>query len=153
VFGQIAPGAVSAPGSGLSFRVISSFSPAQLAGTGLTETEVAYRAIARILAGGGNVVSVSTSGAEAGSATQLAVSDPSMVSGAEQDGDDFGLVKVTVDRQPIAGVDVIATLGTASLKPLTAATTTTTGSSGPGTSAPAASTPPTAADTTERRGG
>jgi hypothetical protein len=156
VFGQIAPGAVSAPGSGLSFRVISSFSPDQLAGTGLSNTEVAYRAIARILAGGGNVVSVSTSGAEAGSATQLAVSDASMVSGVEQDGDEFGLVKVIVDPQPIAGVDVIATLGTAALEPLaaaTATTTTTTGSSGPSTS-PSSSPPAgTATRTTERRGG
>ena len=42
VFGQIAPGTVSAPGSGLSFRVVSAFSDDQLAATGLTNTEVAY---------------------------------------------------------------------------------------------------------------
>ncbi len=37
VFGQIAPGAVSAPGAGLSFRVVSAFSDDQLAATGLDQ--------------------------------------------------------------------------------------------------------------------
>jgi hypothetical protein len=126
VFGQVAPGAVSAPGSGLSFRVVSSFSDDQLAGTGLTNSDVAHRAIARILAAGGNVVSVATSGGAPGSATVLAVSDATMVAGAQQDEAEFGPVDVIVDEQPIAGVDIVATLGTGALRSLAAPVTTTT---------------------------
>lgn len=126
VFGQIAPGAVSAPGSGLSFRVVSSFSDDQLAGTGLTNSDLAHRAIARILAAGGNVVSVATSGKAPGSATVLAVADATMVAGATQDEAEFGPVDVIVDEHPIAGVDIVATLGTAALQPLATAATTTT---------------------------
>jgi hypothetical protein len=142
VFGQIAPGAVSAPGSGLSFRVVSAFSDEQLAAVGLTNTDVAHRAIARILAAGGNVVSVATAGGAPGSATVLAVSDATMVAGAEQDEAEFGTARVVVDEQPIAGVDVVATLGTDALRSLaaSAATTTTT-------------TPATTAATTGSNGG
>jgi hypothetical protein len=135
VFGQIAPGAVSAPGSGLSFRVVSSLTDEQLAGTGLTNTDVAYRAIARILAAGGNVVSVATSGGSPGSATVLAVSDATVVGGAQQDEAAFGTVEVVVDDQPIAGVDVVATIGTDALRSLVAATATTTTT--PATTTPA----------------
>jgi hypothetical protein len=143
VFGQIAPRAVSAPGSGLSFRVVSSFSKDQLAGTGLTNTELAYRAIGKILAGGGNVVSVATSGGAPGAPTVLAVSDRSLTTGAEQTKDDFGNVQTKVDDQPIAGVDVTATLGTDALRLLAAVpATTTTAPATPGSSAPAATSSP-----------
>ncbi len=129
VFGQIAPVAVSAPGSGLSFRIVSAFSDAQLAGTGLTNTDAAYRAITTILAVGGNVVSVATTGEAPGAATALAVSDAEIVDGAKQVQDSLGAVKVTVAEQPIAGVDVVATLGTDFLKVAVkgGGTTTTTG--------------------------
>jgi hypothetical protein len=130
VFGQIAPGAVSAPGSGLSFRVISAFTDDQLAGAGLTNTEVAYQAIATILAIGGNVVSVSTSGSPPSTSSDLAVSDGSLVSAAEQAKAAFGSSVVSVDSLPIAGVDVVANLGTGFLEQLASGaappTTTTT---------------------------
>ncbi len=130
VFGQIAPAAVSAPGSGLTFRIVSSYTADQLAGTGLTSTEVAYQAIATVLSIGGNVVSVSTTGSPAPASTGLEVSDGSLVSAAEQAKTAFGSSVVSVDQSPIAGVDVDATLGTGYLKQLasgaTAPTTTTT---------------------------
>ena len=129
VFGQIAPGAVSAPGSGLTFRVVSAFTEDQLAGTGLTNTEVAYQAIATILAIGGNVVSVSTSGSPPRASSDLAVSDASVVSAAEGAKSSFGTSVVSVDPSPIAGVDVVANLGTGFLEQLatgdTPLTTTT----------------------------
>jgi len=115
VFGQIAPGAVSAPGSGLSFRVVSAFSDDQLADTGLSNTDVAYRTIATILSIGGNVVSVATGGATPGGATTLAVSDATLISGAEVVKSSLGQVEVTVDEHPIAGVDVVAVIGTDAL--------------------------------------
>jgi hypothetical protein len=144
VFGQVAPGAGSAPGSGVSFRVVSSFTHEQLADTGLTNSDVAYRAIARILAAGGNVASVATSGGKPGAATRLAVSDATMVAGAERDEAEFGNVDVVVDEQPIAGVDVVATLGTDALRSLAAPDATTTTTTAPG----ATSTPATTTGTT-----
>ena len=134
VFGQIAPGAVSAPGSGLSFRVVSAFSDDQLAGTGLTNTDVAYRTIATILSIGGNVVSVATAGASPADATTLAVSEVAMKAGAEAVKSSLGPVEVKVDEQSIAGVDVVAVIGTDALPTIATAP-------GPGT-APA-STPET----------
>ncbi len=136
VFGQIAPGAVSAPGSGLSFRVVSAFSDDQLADTGLTNTEVAYRAIATILSIGGNVVSVATDGATPGAATTLAVSDATMTDGAKAVQSALGTVEVTVDEHPIAGVDVVAVIGTDALPTLGTAP-------GPGTTTTASTTAPT----------
>ena len=136
MFGQIAPGAVSAPGTGLSFRVISAFSDDQLADTGLTNTEVAYRTIATILSIGGNVVSVATSGATPGAATTLAVSDATMIGGAATVKSSLGTVEVTVDEQPIAGVDVVAVIGTDALAALGTAPT------------PTGSTPATTTETT-----
>jgi hypothetical protein len=118
VFGQIAPGAVSAPGAGLTFRVVSAFTADQLSGTGLSNTEVAYEAIASVLSMGGNVVSVSTSGNPPRTSSDLAVSDASLVSAVEQAKTTFGTSVVTVDELPIAGVDVVATLGTDYLKQL-----------------------------------
>jgi hypothetical protein len=115
VFGQIAPGAVSAPGSGLSFRVVSAFSDDQLAGTGLSNTDVAYRTIAIILSNGGNVVSVATNGATPDGPTTLAVSDMTLAAGAEAVKASLGPVEVTLDEHPIAGVDVVAVLGTDAL--------------------------------------
>ena len=43
VFGQIAPGKVAAPNPALTFRVESPFTDEQLAATGLTNDDVAYR--------------------------------------------------------------------------------------------------------------
>ena len=136
VFGQIAPGAVSAPGSGLSFRVVSAFSDDQLAETGLTNTEVAYRTIATILSIGGNVISVATDGASPGAATTLAVSDVTMTDGAKAVQSSLGTVEVTVDEQPIAGVDVVAIIGTDALPTLDTAP-------GPGTTTAATTAPTT----------
>jgi hypothetical protein len=133
VFGQIAPGAVSAPGSGLTFRVVSAFTAGQLAGTGLTNTEVAYQAISTILNIGGNVVSVSTSGSPPGASTDLAVSDAALMSAAEQAKTSFGTSVVSVDPVPIAGVDVVATLGTSYLQQLASGTPPTTTSATTGT--------------------
>jgi hypothetical protein len=147
VFGQIAPAAVSAPGSGLTFRVVSAFSADQLAGTDLTNTEVAYQAIQTILSMGGNVVSVSTSGSPPRESTDLAVSDASVVNAADQAKPAFATSVVSVDPRPIAGVDVVAALGTSYLKllargtpppvPTTTTATATTAPSGTATTAPA----------------
>jgi hypothetical protein len=98
--------------------VVSAFSDDQLADTGLTNTEVAYRAIATILSIGGNVVSVATDGATPGAATLLAVSDVTMTDGAKAVQSSLGTVEVTVDEHPITGVDVVATIGTDALPTL-----------------------------------
>jgi hypothetical protein len=136
VFGQIAPGAVSAPGTGLSFRVVSAFTDAQLAGTGLSNTDVAYRTIATLLSIGANVVSVATTGATPGAATALVVSDPTMMDGARAVKSSLGNVDVTVDEHPIAGVDVVAVVGTDALAAL-------------GTAPTGVTTPETTTDTTD----
>jgi hypothetical protein len=145
VFGQIAPGSVSAPGSGLTFRVVSAFSADQLAGTHLTNTEVAYQAIRTILSMGGNVVSVSTSGSPPRDSSDLAVADASVVSAADQAKPAFATSVVSIDPRPIAGVDVVAALGTSYLQqlangtppPVPTTTTATTAPSGTATTAPA----------------
>ena len=89
--------------------------------------------IATILAIGGNVVSVATDGATPGAATTLAVSDATMTDGAKAVQSSLGTVEVTVDEQPIAGVDVVAVIGTDALPTLGTAP-------GPGTTTTAATT-------------
>ena len=116
--------------------MVSAFSDDQLADTGLTNTEVAYRTIATILSIGGNVVSVATDGATPGAATTLAVSDATMTDGAEAVQSSLGTVEVTVDEQPIAGVDVVAVIGTDALPTLGTAP-------GPGTTTAAPTAPTT----------
>ena len=144
VFAQIAPGAVSAPGAGLSFRIVSAFTDDQLAGSGMSNTEVAYRAIQAILASGGNVVSVATVGEAPDGPSVLEVADATMIEGAAQIEGLIGPVTTAVAEQPIAGVDVVATLGTDAIPALAGdATATTTTSSPASTSSMPPETEPT----------
>lgn len=150
VFGQIAPGAVAAPSAGLSFRVVAAFSDEQLAASGLTNTELAYKAISSLQFIGANVRSVSTT------------PDPSIVEQAtvievahETLGDDdesaevlFGDVTIRVAERPIAGIDAVAILGGAYLDLLQSGQapspeTIDTGAAGPDATDPGATMPPT----------
>lgn len=153
VFGQIAPGSVAAPNPGFTFRVVSAFSDGQLAASGLTNTEVAYRAIASLVFVGANVRSVSTAAdadAPVGEASTIEVTDESLVASIENAELLFGAVDVTLAERPITGVDAVVTLGEAYLELLqsgapTTTTPTTSPSTVPETSVPATSSP----DTTE----
>jgi hypothetical protein len=73
------------------------------------------------------VVSVDTAAGEAEAATVIEVSDESLAAAARTLGDVFGSVEVRVADPRIAGVDVVATLGTDYLDRLdTAAAAATT---------------------------
>ncbi len=78
VFGQIAPGRVSAPNPGLSFRVVAEFSDAQLGDRGWTNADIAYRAVSQLLFLRGNVISVDTTPGSAPGETVIAVADTGM---------------------------------------------------------------------------
>lgn len=112
VFGQIAPAAVAAPSAGLTFRVVSTFSDEQLAGTGYTNAAAAYAAINKLVYVGANVVSVSTDGDAPGAATTIRISDRTMESGTANADVLFGPLQVSLDERPIVGVDAVLVLGT-----------------------------------------
>ncbi len=114
VFGQIAPGRVSAPSSSLSFRVVASFSAAQLGDRGWTNAEVAYRAISQLQFLRSNVLSVDTTPAQAPTATQLELNDATLnMSGVRAVFGDVVLVEPTTR---LVGVDAILILGTEYLR-------------------------------------
>ena len=126
IFGHIAPSKVAAPNPGYNFRLVSSFSDDQLGGDA-TRLDVAYTATEALLGANANVVSVDTSAGEAEAATVIEVSDESLAAAARTLGDVFGSVEVRVADPRIAGVDVVATLGTDYLDRLdTAAAAATT---------------------------
>ncbi len=115
VFGQIAPGRVAAPNPALSVRIESTFSDEQLADVGLTNTDVAYRAISQILFVGGNVLSVDTTATpddEAGSSTVVDVADETLVAGTEGASLLFGDLDVQLADTRIVGIDAVIRLGT-----------------------------------------
>ena len=110
VFGQIAPGRVSAPNSSLSFQVVASFSPAQLADTGWTNAEIAYRAINQLLFLRGNVLSVDTTPGDAPTETRLELNDATLnTSGVREV---FGRLVVEEPATRLVGIDAVLILGT-----------------------------------------
>ena len=126
IFGHIAPSKVAAPNPGYNFRVVSSYSDDQLAGA-TTRLDVAYTATEALLGVDANVISVDTSAGEAATPTVIEVSDESLAAAAATLSEVFGPVEVRIADRRIAGVDVVATLGTEYLNRLdmTAAVATT----------------------------
>jgi len=110
VFGQITPGRVSAPNNALSFRVVASFSAAQLGDRGWTNAEVAYRAVNQVLFLRGNVISVDTTAAEAPRRTRLELSDATLNTRGVREV--FGDVVLDEPAARLVGVDGILVLGT-----------------------------------------
>lgn len=109
IFGQLAPGKVSAPNPSISVRLIAGFSGDQLAERGWTNAEIAYRAVSQILFLRGNVISVDTTTDTAPPTTRVDVSQPGInTSGAEQV---FGALDVGPGDTRIVGVDAVITLG------------------------------------------
>ena len=114
VFGQIAPGRVSAPNPGLSFRVVAEFSDAQLGDRGWSNADIAYRAVSQLLFLRGNVISVDTTPGSAPGETVVAVADTGMnTAGAEEV---FGNVEVVEADQLIVGIDAVLRLGESYLR-------------------------------------
>ena len=126
---------MAAPNPGYNFRLVSRFGDDQLPGEA-TRLDVAYTATKALLDAGANVISVDTTERAAQPKTVIEVSDESLVPAARTLEDVFGPVEVRVGDTRIAGVDVVAELGTDYLARLDAngatATTTpaTTGSTG-----------------------
>lgn len=110
VFGQIAPGRVSAPNSSLSFRVIASYSPAQLGDRGWSNAEVAYRAINQLLFLRGNVLSVDATPTEAPAETRLELNDATL--DANDVREVFGRLVLEPPTTRLVGVDAVLVLGT-----------------------------------------
>ena len=126
IFGHIAPSKVAAPNPGYNFRVVSPFADDQLGGAA-TRLDVAYTATEALLGAGANVISVDTSAGEADTATLIEVSDENLVAAAQTLAEVFGPIDVRVADTRIAGIDVVATLGTEYLNRLdTAAAETET---------------------------
>ena len=111
ILGHVAPSKVAAPNPGYNFRVVSPFSDEQLADAA-TRLDVAYTATEALLGIDANVISVDTSPGEAENVTVIEVSDENLVAAARSLADVFGPVEVRVADSRIAGVDVVATLGT-----------------------------------------
>jgi CBS domain-containing protein len=134
MFGHIAPGKVAAPNPGYNFRLVSRFGDDQLPGD-VTRLDVAYTATEALLDAGANVISVDTSERAAEPKTVIEVSDENLVPAARTLEDVFGPVEVRVADTQIAGIDVVAELGTDYLATLDASPATAT--TGPATTAPA----------------
>ncbi len=114
VFGQIAPGKVSAPNPSISVRIVAPFSDAQLDEYGWTNAEVAYRAVSQILFLRGNVLSVDTTPDSAPATTRVELSQAGInTSGAEQV---FGELDVVEGESRIVGVDAVIYLGESYLR-------------------------------------
>jgi LytR_cpsA_psr family len=132
IFGHIAPSKVAAPNPGYNFRVVSPFADDQLGGAA-TRLDVAYTATAALLGADANVISVDTSAGEADTMTMIDVNDENLVAAAQTLAEVFGPVEVRVADTRIAGIDVVATLGTEYLNRLDAAaaeTETSVGTTG-----------------------
>jgi hypothetical protein len=111
VFGQIAPGRVSAPNPALSFRLEVPYSDADLEESGLTRDEIAYRVISQLLYIHGNVVSVDTTSGDVPVTTTIGAADESLVTGANRTHTFLGDVDVQVADARIVGVDAVIRLG------------------------------------------
>lgn len=121
VFGEIAPGLVSAPNESLSFQLIARFTDDQVvaAGEGSTTASLMHDLITELLFAQGNVVSVQTSPAAEGAAqvTRLEVADKDFIDAVEAVAPVlFGEVEVVESTRLVEGVDVVAVLGTAFLE-------------------------------------
>ena len=125
IFGHIAPSKVAAPNPGYNFRIVSPFSDEQLA-DGVSRLDVAYTATDAVLGSDANVVSVDTSSGEAGAATVIEVGDENLIQAANTLSEVFGPVEVRIADPRIAGVDVVATLGTEYLSRLDSVAATAT---------------------------
>ena len=110
VFGQIAPGKMSAPNPALTFRVESPFDDA--AAGGGSPADVVYEAVSQLLFVRGNVLSVNTTPGTVPAVTQVEVSDDSLLAEVRGLEGLFGPVEVSVAEEPIAGVDAVVRLGT-----------------------------------------
>ena len=130
IFGHIAPSKVAAPNPGYNFRVVSPFSDDQLADAA-TRLDVAYTATEALLGVDANVISVDTSAGEADTVTVIEVSDDNLVAAAGTLAEVFGPVEVRIADSRIAGIDVVATLGTDYLDRLDTAAASTATSVGP----------------------
>jgi hypothetical protein len=111
VFGQIAPGNVAAPNPALSFRLESPFDDADLEASGLTNDELAYRAISRLLFVRGNVLSVDTTPGDVPAKTTIEVADESLVAAVRNTRNYLGPIDVRVAEARIVGVDAVIRLG------------------------------------------
>jgi len=111
VFGQIAPSKVAAPNPALTFRVESPFDDADLEGSGLTNDELAYRAISRLIFVRGNVLSVDTTPGDVPAKTTIEVADESLVAGVRNTRNYLGPIDVRVAEVRIVGVDAVVRLG------------------------------------------
>jgi LytR_cpsA_psr family len=111
VFGQIAPGKVAAPNPALTFRLESPFDDADLEGSGLTNDELAYRTISRLLFVRGNVLSVDTTPGDVAAKTMIEVADESLVAGVRNARNYLGPIDVRVAEVRIVGVDAVIRLG------------------------------------------
>lgn len=134
IFGHIAPGKVAAPNPGYNFRLVSRFGNDQLPGDA-TRLDVAYTATKALLDAGANVISVDTSEHAAQPKTVIEVSDENLIAAAQTLEDVFGPIDVRVGDTRIAGVDVVAELGTDYLARLDA--NAATGTTSPATTGPA----------------
>ena len=114
VFGQVAPGKMSAPGPALSFRIESPFDEVAV-GEGGSTAQVAYDAIAQVLFVGGNVLSVSTAAGPVPEVTQVEVSDESLLSEVQGLEGLLGDVEISLAEERIAGIDAVIRLGTSYL--------------------------------------
>lgn len=111
VFGHVAPGRMSAPNPGYNFQVRSRYDDGQLP-DGFVRNDIAYAATKALLGMDANVIAVDTSTDSADAVTLVEVTDESLMASAERLSDVFGPVEVRVVDRPIAGVDVVITLGT-----------------------------------------
>jgi hypothetical protein len=124
VFAQIAPGRLGAPNPSLTFRIEATFSDDELAELGLTNADIAYDVIERLLFVNANVVSVSTEAADGGAPdlTQVEVADAAVVQTIEDSYPVvFGELEVVTPTTRIAGVDAVVVLGDSYLDLLDAA--------------------------------
>jgi hypothetical protein len=119
LFGQIAPGRVSAPNPSIAVRLVVPFSDEQLGDRGWTNADVAYRAASQVLFLRGNVISVDTTADEAPATTRVEVIQPGIsTAGAEAV---FGELDVVEADERIVGVDAVLHLGETYLEFLDAA--------------------------------
>jgi hypothetical protein len=114
VFGQVAPGKMSAPSPALTFRIESPFDEVAV-GEGGSTAQVAYDAIAQVLFVGGNVLSVSTTAGPVPEVTQVQVSDEGLLSEVEGLDGLLGDVEISVAEERVAGIDAVIRLGTSFL--------------------------------------
>ena len=114
VFGQVAPGKMSAPSPALTFRIESPFDEVAV-GEGGSTAQVAYDAIAQVLFVRGNVLSVSTKAGPVPAVTQVQVSDEGLLSEVQGLDGLLGDVEISVAEERIAGIDAVIRLGTSFL--------------------------------------